>query len=74
MERWWIMSQSQEFISRKNSLKKTEQVNRPDENLELSANNNNSRMRRELMEEAAYTAYDSVAVSYTHLTLPTIGG
>jgi murein DD-endopeptidase MepM/ murein hydrolase activator NlpD len=54
------MSQSQEFISRKNSLKKTEQVNRPDENLELSANNNNSRMRRELMEEAAYTAYDSV--------------
>ena len=43
------MSQSQEFISRKNSLKKTEQVNRPDENLELSANNNNSRMRRGVM-------------------------
>lgn len=55
------MNQSQKLTNQQDLLKKTsEKVYRPDENLELSTVNNNSRMRRDLMEEAAYTAYDSI--------------
>lgn len=56
------MSQSQEFTSqrRQNILQKPEQENGPDENFALSAKNNKSRMRQELMEEAAYTAFDAI--------------
>lgn len=50
---------SQELTGRQDNLKKPETVNRADENLELYSRNNNSRMRRDLMEETAYTAYDS---------------
>lgn len=50
---------SQELTGRQDNLKKPETVNRADENLDLSSRNGNSRMRRDLMEEAAYTAYDS---------------
>ncbi len=50
---------SQELTGRQDNLKQPETVNRADENFELSSRNDNSRMRRDLMEEAAYTAYDS---------------
>lgn len=54
------MSRSQEFVDQHNILNKSEAVNKPDENLELSSKNNNSQMHRGQMEEMAYTAYDAM--------------
>lgn len=55
------MNQSQELKSPQNVLKpKAVQKNVPDENHELSYQNQNQQIRRGALEEAAYTAYDAL--------------
>lgn len=55
------MNQSQELKSPQNALKpKAVQKNVPDENHELSYQNQNQQIRRGALEEAAYTAYDAL--------------
>lgn len=55
------MNQSQELKSPQNALMpKAAQKNVPDENHELSHQNTSQQIRRGALEEAAYTAYDSI--------------
>lgn len=55
------MNQSQELKGPQNVLKpKAVQKNVPDENHELSYQNQNQQIRRGALEEAAYTAYDAL--------------
>lgn len=60
MEDGGNMSRLQESTDKQDINTVPETGNRPDENLELSFKDNNSRMRRDLMEEAAYAAYDAI--------------